>query len=289
VRLNFKQRLVAIFLQYDKEKYRDAYQRFRSYLSKLDQNRVTYILIDNKDEGNGSWFLDDGTIYLQGDNTDREFSGWQRGVDYLRNHDIACNVVLFANEAFEAIEVCYLKNHRPGWLINKAHTLKMVFGLVATRWEKTLVHGKSTRVWLGTHCFFVPREVVERLVTVISVDERTFEDYLPKDFPGKGEVFKQTAPINQASRIRIIRWLTEEWHSKMAITDSTWPYFRAKAKAILNEELLSIRIRELGYWILPHDIPLFVFLKVRGGFRKARKAISRKSESTTQSGLLADG
>ncbi|MFZ1082200.1 MAG: hypothetical protein WAO19_09775 [Candidatus Kryptoniota bacterium] len=268
--------LAVIYVEYDREKYSGAFERLKSYLCKLDQNRISYIRVNNMDEGNGMRNLDGNTIYLQGNNIDREFSGWQKGLSVLSANEVPFDVVLFVNDSFEVNGTSYLNNHNVGWLILKSYLFKAVFGLIATRWEKTLVHGKSTRVWLGTHCFFVPRTIVEKLGTMVSVDEHSFEDYLPKTFPGMGEIFKQTAPINQATKKRIISWLTQGWHSKLVLGEATWPLFRAKAKAILNEELVSVRIREMGYLILPYDIPLFVFAKLRGAFRRAIKIVLHK-------------
>lgn len=271
-----KPSLAVIFVEYNKAEYGEAFDRLREYLGRLDQERVFYTRVNNRDEGDGTKNVAPNIVELQGDNTDREFSGWQKGVEFLRAHDIPYDVVLFANEAMEAVEPCYLKDHSPSWLLWKSYLLKGVFGLVATRWEKTVVRGKSTRIWLGTHCFFVPRIIVEKLGTVVSVDASTFEEYLPREFPGVEEIFKPTAPINSATEDRIVRWLTREWHSKFTLSESTWPVFRAKANAIINEELLTLRIRELGYFIVPYDVPQFVFRKTRGAFRKAKKTLLAK-------------
>jgi len=72
----------------------------------------------------------------------------------------------------------------------------------------------------------------------------------------------------------------------MVLSESSWPLFRSKAKAIINEELLSIRIRESGHMILPYDIPLFLFTKVRGVFRKAKWIFLQKQKSNIGSTVL---
>lgn len=50
MKLNFKPKLAVIFLQYDTDKYRGAFERLRKYLSRLDMKRVTYLLVNNKDK-----------------------------------------------------------------------------------------------------------------------------------------------------------------------------------------------------------------------------------------------
>ncbi len=276
MKLNLKPRLVVIFLQYDTKKYPGAFDLLKEYLSKLNQERLTYILINNKDEGNGSRNLDGNTIYLQGDNNNWEFSGWQKGIEFVRSRGIPFDVVLFADDAFEAAEPSYLRNHNLEWLILKCHLVKAVFGLIGTLWEGVQIYGKSSRAWLGTSAFFVPKEVVDKLSNVVSVDENSINTYLPKEFPKTGEIFNPDAPINRAYRDHITAWLTESWHSRFVLDESTWCFFRAKTKAILNESLLSVRLRDLGCLILPYDLPLFVFRKTRGIYRKLKKIVQHK-------------
>lgn len=270
---NFKPRLVVIFLQYDTRKYAGAFDHLKDYLGRLDQRRVTYILVNNKDEGDEFRNLDGNTIYVQGNNADWEFSGWQKGLEFIRRRNIPFDVVLFADDAFEATEPSYLRNHNIGWLILKCHLMKAVFGLMGTLWEGIQIYGKSNRVWLGTSAFFMPKVVVDKLGTMVTVDESSINIYLPEEFPGNGEIFKVSAPINQAYKDHIITWLTIRWHSKFVLGESSWLFFRAKTKAILNESLLSIRLRNLGHMIIPYDVPLFAFGKIRGAFRKARRYV----------------
>jgi hypothetical protein len=65
--------------------------------------------------------------------------------------------------------------------------------------------------------------------------------------------FRADAPISSRYREYITQWLTGEgvgqgvsWHSKFALTRETLPTFEQKARAIVNEQLLSIRLQALG-------------------------------------------
>jgi hypothetical protein len=286
MKLNLKPRLAVIFLQYDTQKYPGAFEHLKSYLSKFDPKRVFFVLVNNRDEGNGSRNLDDGTVYLQGDNTDWEFSGWQKGVEFMRTTNTEHDVVLFVDDAFEACEPSYLLNHNLHWLVLKCYTIKVVFGAITTLWDKTMLNTRSARIWIKTNCFFMPGSVLGRLGTLVSVDETLLDNYVTKQFVADNGPFKHDAPMNGAYRKHIVIWLTERWHSKFALSESTWPFFRAKVKAILNEALLSIRIRELGFMILPYDIPLFVFIKIRGAFRRAKKIVLHEKEQVVGHSVL---
>ena len=275
MRVHLTPYLVVIFLQYDRQKYPDSFEHFRSYMRGIDPSRVSYILVNNNDEGVGTRKLDANTTYLQGDNSDWEFSGWQRGVEFLRQNHIKHDVALLLNDSFEVNGPGYLSNHNIDWLVLKTHIFKCVFGLLATRWTKAQIQDKPLRKWLGTDCFFVPGILLDKLGTLVSVDQASIAEYLPETFPGTDEVFLRTAPINAAYRESIVKWLTQEWHSKFVLDQSTWSFFLAKVKAILNEALLYVRIRELGYLVLPYDIPLFISAKIRGLVRKFRESLSR--------------
>jgi hypothetical protein len=283
-----KLNIVVIYVEYDHEKYPDSFEHLRSYLVKLDDRRIKYLRVNNKDEGNGTKDLGGNVTYLQGDNVDREFSGWQRGIGFLRDHELPCDVVLFANEAFEAIGPSYLKNRNPKWLILKSHALRAVIGLVDTGWEKTRLHGKGTRVWMNTNSFFVPGSLLSKLRTLVTVDDESLTEFLPEHFPSQGLVFKQTAPMNDAYKDRMMEWLTKEWHNKIDLNERTWSIFRSKVKAILNEASLAIRIRELGYVMLPYSIPLFVLRKIRGAYRRARKILLRSRQDSARDTVITE-
>ncbi len=59
-------------------------------------------------------------------------------------------------------------------------------------------------------------------------------------------LFKENAPISRNYQQWIIEWFTERWHSKFEISSETWPTFKTKLAAILNEALLSAKFVELG-------------------------------------------
>lgn len=282
--MSFNPLLAVIYVEYNPEKYIGSFERLRTYLAGLKKKRVVYVVVNNRDEGDGSKAVDERTYYVQGDNVEREFSGWQKGLVFLRKQNIPYDVILFVNEAFEAVIPSFLGSHNVRWIILKAHILRSAIGFIDTAWERIRIVGKSTRVWINTNCFFIPRSLSDKLGTLVSVDSCNIDKYLPEEFPGTGDIFREDAPLNADYKERIVKWLTVRWHSKLVLDQRNWPMFREKAKAIFNEALLSIRIRELGYPILPYSVPAFLFLKTRGIYRKIRKTDlggRRKSVRTT--------
>src|SRR5262249_42284661 len=65
--------------------------------------------------------------------------------------------------------------------------------------------------------------------------------------------FRVDAPISRRYREYIMQWLTGhdigqgvEWHSSFSLMRETLPAFEQKARTLLNEQLLGIRLRALG-------------------------------------------
>ena len=66
--------------------------------------------------------------------------------------------------------------------------------------------------------------------------------------------FRADAPISDAYRRAILGWLTGdgtgqgvEWHSRFRLVESTLPLFESKTMAIMNEQLLTNRLRAQGW------------------------------------------
>ena len=66
--------------------------------------------------------------------------------------------------------------------------------------------------------------------------------------------FRSDAPLSQNYRDYIRSWLTGDgtgqgvvWHSRFDLADETLDLFRTKALAIVNEHMITVRLRELGY------------------------------------------
>ena len=60
-------------------------------------------------------------------------------------------------------------------------------------------------------------------------------------------IFFQDAPLSKRYQTFIVDWLTHGWHSKYEITENNWELTREKISCLLNEVLLTARIREMGY------------------------------------------
>src|SRR5277367_4794680 len=62
--------------------------------------RKTIVLIDNSAPGGFSEQLGENEFSIGGDNTYLEFSGWQHGLEFVRQRGLSGDVCLFANDTF---------------------------------------------------------------------------------------------------------------------------------------------------------------------------------------------
>ena len=238
-------KLIVLFLQYDAEKYPNAFTYLKKYLKFITID-TEIIIIDNKVESKLHRILyKDGTIGIGGDNTLWEFSGWQRGIDYLHENDIDYDAILFVNDAFLA----------PGHnelidIISDESVLKcikedsMIGSLCDSYYGKCEISGYESYDFIRSNCFILSKSLMHKLVTLWSVDKSFLERCITKEpsYP----YFKTDAPLNDYMKIGVIDCLTKYWHTKFKLTDN-WELFRMKTLALFNEHLLTQRVRAIKW------------------------------------------
>ena len=102
--------------------------------------------------------------------------------------------------------------------------------------------------WVRSCFFFLPPVEARTLGSFVSVADGS------RYFSGDPHnPFLPEAPISLRYRDYITSWLTGDgvgqgvkWHSTFTLTRETLPAFEQKARAILNEQLLSIRLQAQG-------------------------------------------
>jgi hypothetical protein len=101
--------------------------------------------------------------------------------------------------------------------------------------------GQKSRSWIRTSFFFLSRKSLSKLGSLVSLDD-------PHLFFSLYGMFKRNSPISDNYKDKITQWLGGDavqgvaWHGRIDGIDK----FRTKALAILNEHMLSIRLRRSG-------------------------------------------
>lgn len=246
-------KLAILFLEYGNGKYPNSFVRFKPYADKLDCSKCYYI-IDNMEKEN--YLIESSNMYrINGDNSNWEFSGWQKGINYLRQNNIHYDAILFANDAFFAYGWSLLeysnKLNLNKWLQNG----NSMMGHIDTKDIELEVFGSDVSHWICTNCFFLPKHILEKMDSIVSVSDEILDTIVSHKFPGGFEkeahnnYFQLNSGLNDNYKSMIITWLTKEWHGKLKINETTWDFFRNKVRSLLNESLLTSRIKNLGYYI----------------------------------------
>jgi hypothetical protein len=111
-----------------------------------------------------------------------------------------------------------------------------------------LIAGHALQSWLRSSFIFVRPAELLALGSLVSVGDA--RPYFSGD---PSSPFRAGAPVSENCRRYIVGWLTGAgtgqgvtWHSRFDLSAETLAQFEAKATAILNEHLLSARLRAQG-------------------------------------------
>lgn len=262
---------VVIFLQFDKQD--GTFYKFQKLFPKNTHDKFFWIIVENKIEYDYEWPIKSNIVKISGDNSAREFSGWDKGLGYVSKKRLNADLIIIANETVlveslvteQLVSIEALK-------FSKVH--KVCLGV--TNYSRSLcrdtwkyVFRKSVRLsigkhfihyWIRSNLMVFPFHVLKarKMITTYSSPDLFF----PLELTPK--VFREDAPCSDSLRQRILEWLTPDefisknrhWHSHFELESETYPKFRSKALAIINEKSLTA-------WLIRSDYRIFNILKVK--------------------------
>jgi hypothetical protein len=188
-----------------------------------------------------------GRTLIGASNTHWEFSAWDLGISFLGGRITQYDFINIATSAFRMLYSRYLDRF-------DADMLELIYGRAAAvghidYYDQPVIIGdRSLRSWLRSSFVLLPPTELRLLRSLVSIDDpRPF-------FSGDARApFRADAPLSTQYRDYILGWLTGpgtgqgvEWHSRFELTQATLSLFEAKAMAILNEQVLSSRLRAQG-------------------------------------------
>ncbi len=240
--------ITVLYLLYPRgERYRKErpIRALHRILSRLP-GRKTVVYIDNSAAKPRAEELGGNEYEISGDNTYLEFSGWQKGIEFLRNSRMSGDVCLFANDTLLAQS----RYHR--WLVNQAavecaRRHKAMVGRRMVLHDGGQILGNPLIPYVRTHLFLLPHSVLDELGTVVSLDRYSIDRMLLPAFDPATHLFQTDAPISESIREYILFHLHSSWHRKQPYTAQHFEMLRSKTISILNSLLLSMRVHDLGY------------------------------------------
>jgi hypothetical protein len=241
-------RIVTLLARHGTETYSDAPDALLA-LFKRQMADVAHdlVIIDNTLPSEHHESLGHGRELIGSPGTSWEFSAWQRGLEHIEPRLARYDFVNLATSAFRALYTRYLDRFDAG-LLDLVRGRNAAIGHIDYYNAPVSALGRTLRSWLRSSFVLLPPAELQLLKSPISVEE-------PRAlFSGDAEApFRADAPISAAYRQFIVDWLTGpgtgqgvEWHSRFALTTDRLALFEAKTVAILNEQLLSARLRAQG-------------------------------------------
>jgi hypothetical protein len=248
----WRRRVFAIFLQYGPDHSAEGMKVLRQQMQRLFQGgRASYLVVDNALDVSAPFQVEGDVTRLPGDNSNREFSGWDRGLQWLRSScAISPNdIVVLANDTFHrSYGTDYLDLFHPKD-VARALRSNALIGYMDAYPEPVTLFSHRLRSWVRSSFVISTARTVFRLtpLQIGDVDDLVFSR-APNQF------FRPDAPLSERYREYVQTWLfgeepaegfREAWHSQAQLTEANRDAMRAKAKCIFAEHALSAKAREL--------------------------------------------
>ncbi|MBT2320818.1 hypothetical protein J7E62_00395 [Variovorax paradoxus] len=238
-------------------------RKFQAALAGKD-DQVSLVIVDNaKIKGDehfsGEGFVDE--LVIAGDNSNREFSGWDHGVRALVARRGESDIWIFTNDTFATHHgwsdqraarfgagIRRLENHLGPWL----------FGEI-TNFPHSMITplGPSIR-FVPTYCFAM-NQVLRQGLGQLSPGNALLDSLVHDHFEPDHRIFRDNVDPGYVDFI--LAWLIAddsdpqrkkrfgwafEWHNRSSLNAHTFDDLRMKARCCLSETLLSVRARKFG-------------------------------------------
>ena len=238
-------RVATLFARHGSQKYPNAERRLQQiYETQLSGIEHFTLVIDNALTPDIVHTSDPSFVIIGGDNSAWEFSAWNKGLEHLGEEIWSFDLVHLVTSAFDSLYNVYLERFNEQMLRAIAEQ-PVCLGHIDCYNEPVSLFSFKSQHWLRSSFLFARPTEVKILRSLISLIEPAALFGVPFETP-----FAPGAEISLNYERYILDWLTGKdigqgttWHSKFALTPGSLSLFQAKATAILNEHLLSIRLR----------------------------------------------
>jgi hypothetical protein len=203
---------------------------------RLQGYKMEKIFIDNSSSKEFSPSY--GWETVLGSNSFAEFSGYQEGLNYIRETYTlaATDVCLFVNDT--------INSHRKFSILREFHLARMLISLPkysfggyieSCGWTGFSIRSRSIPEWISTYTFALDAQSLSKLDYRIEHRE-LFESI---EIDSLSHRMSSSYSVSEPLRHHILKWLSEDWYNAKPI--SLWDSEKLKLKiaCILNEKFLS--------------------------------------------------
>lgn len=250
-------KVYTLFLVFGKDHVKLGLTHINAFSKRCYPGYKSHILIiDNALENDVQATTGDQSI-TSGDNSCLDFSGWEKGVSFLENHFemngndvlIFCNDSFYRSYSYKVINGFQPEEVTPDSLQDRvagfADSYRMPVSVLGYKFDK----------WIRSNFFIMTYKNYKKLDGLVFPlpPEEIFDTNI-KHF------FSDTFNISDNYKGYLRKWLfgkdqgydeyTGKWHNAVDVTPETFEYLKKKARAILSEQFLSVKIINQGLSIL---------------------------------------
>lgn len=176
--------LIVLFVQYE-EKYSGVFQEVKKIIDNLHIASTVYIFINNKNVEEGTKVHSPYFYEISGSNKDREFSGWQRGMEFLKNLNIHYDLVLLINDSCFVYGKNILNDKKFKSIIHASIKIQSIIGQLDVVPSHNILMNYSVSSWLRTNCVLIPSGIMSEVKSVVAVKKKDMASIIPTDYSEK--------------------------------------------------------------------------------------------------------
>lgn len=240
-------RILTLLLRYGSTKYPAAEVEIdRIFSAQEPRVERSTVLVDSALPVDYVQRLGANRTLIGADNTFSEWSAADAGIAFLGNEIWSYDLVHLATAAFNTLYTRYLERIETR-LLEAVVDRSCCLGHIDCYNEPIRVLSYRSQHWVRTSFVFLRPVELKALRTLVPFAEPA------RLFSGDPtEPFRGDAPLSEQYKTYILDWLVGDdigqgvtWHSGFRLGPETLATFERKALAIINEHLLSIRLRAL--------------------------------------------
>lgn len=230
-----------------------AYPTARQDLHALLTRRVPHadhrlVVVDNSPAPPWERFVPRSRRHVvRGSNAGWEFSAWDDGIAHLGSEFDEFDAVALVTSAFLRFDAMTHLDLLTPEHVERVRVERIALGHIDRFDEPVWFDGVAMQSWLRSSFVLLAPEEVRRLGSLVSVPAEVAATVFTDD---PAAPFADDAQLSDNYQRYLRGWLTGDgtgqgvqWHSRFDLDAATLPWFRAKATAILNEQLLTHRLR----------------------------------------------
>ncbi|WP_246682861.1 hypothetical protein [Mesorhizobium sp. B2-8-3] len=243
-----KLRILTLLARHGTARYPTALQDLKAmFAAQMPDVAHHTLVIDNCLPEGRSVHLDREVELIGGSNSSWEFSAWDSGIAHIGKRVNDYDLVHLATSAFAEYTPDHLKLIDQD-VVRHLSGLNAVLGHIDFFNEPVSMFGIPSQAWLRSSFILMRPRHLQALGSMVGVT-----DGAPIFSGNPLSPFREDAPVSRPYRQLLIGWLTGAgtgqgpgWHSRFDLTDETLPLFESKARAILNEQMLTNRLLAIG-------------------------------------------